>query len=55
MTYQKLLKEQMKRADNLGKEETAVKLLILELSGKDGASFLANQELHQISSFICFL
>ena len=31
MTYQKLLKEQMKRAATLGKEETAVKLLILEL------------------------
>ena len=42
MTYQKLLKEQMKRAATLGKEETAVKLLILELSGKDGATFLAD-------------
>jgi release factor glutamine methyltransferase len=42
MTYQKLLKEQMKRAASLGKEETAVKLLILELSGKDGATFLAD-------------
>ena len=41
MTYQKLLKEQMKRASSLGKEETAIRLLILELSGKNGANFLA--------------
>lgn len=42
MTYQKLLKEQMKRAASLGKEETAIRLLILELSGKNGANFLAS-------------
>lgn len=41
MTYQKFLKQQTKRALELNKEETAIKLLILELSGKNGASFLA--------------
>lgn len=42
MTYSKFIKEQTKRARKLNKEEEAVKLLILELSGLDGASFLAN-------------
>lgn len=42
MTYQKFLKQQTKRALELNKEETAIKLLILELSGKNGASFVAS-------------
>jgi release factor glutamine methyltransferase len=39
MTYQAFLNKQMKRADSLGKEREAIKLLVLELSGLDGANF----------------
>lgn len=42
MTYQKFLKEQIKRIKDLPLEEEAIKLLVLELSGLDGANFLMN-------------
>ena len=42
MTYQQLLKKGRKEARKLGLEEEAIRLLVLELSGLDGANFLAN-------------
>lgn len=47
MTYQAFLNKQMKRAESLGKEREAIKILVLELSGLDGAEFFLklNQEL----------
>ena len=42
MTYQQFLKEQINRIKNTSLEEEAIKLLILELSGLDGAHFLMN-------------
>lgn len=40
MTYQSFIKEQVKRIKNTKLEEEAIKLLVLELSGLDGAHFL---------------
>lgn len=47
MTYQKFLTEQTKRIKNTNLEKEAIKLLVLELSNLDGATFLAslNQEM----------
>lgn len=47
MTYQQFLNKQMKRALSLSKEAEAIKILVLELSGLDGAAFFLqlNQEL----------
>ena len=47
MTYQKFLNEQTKRIKNTNLEKEAIKLLVLELSNLDGATFLAslNQEM----------
>ena len=42
MTYQKLIKTGQKLAKNAGLEEEAIKLLVLELSGLDGAEFFMN-------------
>ena len=42
MTYQQFLKQQIKRIKNTSLEEEAIKLLVLELSGMDGAHFLMN-------------
>ncbi len=42
MTYQKLLKHGRKLAKTANLEEEAIRLLVLELSGLDGATFLAN-------------
>ncbi len=42
MTYEKYLKQQTKRALSLNKEPEAIKLLMLELSGMNGANFLAS-------------
>ena len=41
MTFEKYLKKQTKRALSLNKEPEAIKLLMLELSNKSGAEFLA--------------
>ena len=41
MTLLKFLKQQEKRAAKLNKEEEAIKILILELSGLNGAEFVA--------------
>ena len=41
MTYEKYLKLASKRAISLNKEPEAIKLLMLELSNKSGAEFLA--------------
>ena len=42
MTYQQLLKIGRKNARHLHLEEEGIRLLVLELSGLDGATFLAN-------------
>ncbi len=42
MTYEQYLRKQSKLAVNLNKEVEAVKLLMLELSGLNGAAFLAS-------------
>ena len=42
MTFEKYLKKQTKRALSLEKEPEAIKLLMLELSGMNGANFLAS-------------
>lgn len=42
MTYQKLIKTGQKLAQKAGLEEEAIKLLVLELSGLDGAEFFMN-------------
>lgn len=42
MTYQKLIKAGQKLAKKAGLEEEAIKLLVLELSGLDGAEFFMN-------------
>ena len=42
MTYQKLIKTGKKLAKKAGLEEEAIKLLVLELSGLDGAEFFMN-------------
>ena len=42
MTYEKYLKIQTKKALSLNKEAEAIKLLMLELSGMNGANFLAS-------------
>jgi release factor glutamine methyltransferase len=42
MTYQKFLKQQESRATALGLETNAIKILVLELSGKSGAAFYAD-------------
>lgn len=42
MTFEKYLKKQTKRALSLNKEPEAIKLLMLELSGMNGANFLAS-------------
>jgi len=42
MTYQKLIKTGQKLAKKAGLEEEAIKLLVLELSGLDGAEFFMN-------------
>ena len=49
MTYQQFLKEQIKRIENTSLEEEAIKLLVLELSGLDGAHFLMklNEEMNE--------
>lgn len=44
MTFRSLVNQETKRALKLGKEKEAVKILILELSGMDGAQFLRNYE-----------
>ena len=49
MTYQSFIKEQVKRIKNTELEEEAIKLLVLELSGLDGAHFLMklNEEIEE--------
>ena len=42
MTFEKYLRKQTKRALSLDKEPEAIKLLMLELSGMNGANFLAS-------------
>ena len=42
MTFQKYLNIQKKRAQEYSLESEAIKLLVLELSNMDGATFFAN-------------